>query len=84
MTASGALRKPMMRSVSRTWWQAPWWATAAVIALVAFGARLWPVLAGGGLRGLGNYDDGVYFGSAVAFVHGQMPYRDFLLLHPRA
>jgi len=35
-----------------------------------------------GLRGYHGYDDGVYFSSAVAFVHGLLPYRDFLLLHP--
>jgi alpha-1,2-mannosyltransferase len=37
---------------------------------------------GGGFYGLGNYDDGVYFAAAVALVHGELPYRDFLLLHP--
>lgn len=52
------------------------------IAAVTFVARLVPVLRGGGLLGLGNYDDGVYYGAATGLVHGRMPYRDFLLLHP--
>lgn len=54
----------------------------AGIAGIAFGMRLWPVLTGGGLYGRGNYDDGVYYTAAAGFVHGLMPYRDFLLLHP--
>ena len=58
------------------------WHLAPAIVAVAFAARLLPVLQGGGLRGINNYDAGVYFGSAVALVHGRLPYRDFLLLHP--
>ncbi len=54
---------------------------AGIVAL-AFLVRLVPVLATGGLHGDFTYDDGVYFGSAVALVHGRIPYRDFLLLHP--
>ena len=54
---------------------------AGLIGL-AFLIRLVPVLRGGGLYSLIDYDDGVYFGSAVALVHGRIPYRDFLLLHP--
>ena len=34
------------------------------------------------MYGLGNYDDGVYYSAATALVHGQLPYRDFLLLQP--
>ncbi|MGZ4610683.1 MAG: glycosyltransferase 87 family protein [Actinomycetes bacterium] len=55
---------------------------AACIGLLAFVARLLPVLAGGGLTGVLAYDDGVYFGGAEAFVFGRLPYRDFVLLHP--
>ena len=57
------------------------WAMAAIFAL-AVAARLLPVVGGGGLGGLGNLDDGVHFAAALGFVHGLMPYRDFLLLHP--
>ncbi|MFL5778400.1 MAG: hypothetical protein ACJ761_05610 [Chloroflexota bacterium] len=52
------------------------------LALLAFVVRLVPVLRGGGLVGMIDHDDGVYFGSAVALVHGRIAYRDFLLLHP--
>ncbi|MFP5346479.1 MAG: glycosyltransferase 87 family protein [Actinomycetes bacterium] len=54
----------------------------ALVVVVAFTARLAPVLAGGGLRGTGTYDDGVYFTAALALVHGRLPYGQFVLLHP--
>jgi len=53
-----------------------------MIVVVAFIVRAVPVLRGAGLDGYLGYDDGVYFASAVAFVHGVVPYRDFLMLHP--
>ena len=59
-----------------------WLWVAGPVGVVAFAARLVPVLRGGGLFGLGNYDDGVYFAAAVGLAHGLLPYRDFLLLHP--
>jgi alpha-1,2-mannosyltransferase len=58
------------------------WTMAIGIAAIAFVFRLVPVLRGGGLFGLGNYDDGVYYAAATAIAHGLLPYQDFLLLHP--
>jgi alpha-1,2-mannosyltransferase len=52
------------------------------IGIVAFLVRLVFVLRGGGLHGLGSYDDGVYYAAADALVHGRIPYRDFLLIQP--
>lgn len=52
------------------------------IVVLAFLVRLVPVLVRGSLYGSFSYDDGVYFGAALALVHGIVPYRDFLLLHP--
>jgi alpha-1,2-mannosyltransferase len=60
------------------------WMWAIAIAAIAFVIRLVPVLRGGGLFGIGNYDDGVYYAAATGLVHGQLPYQDFLLLHPPA
>jgi hypothetical protein len=54
----------------------------ALIGVVAFAARLHAMLAGGGLGGISNYDDGVYFAAAESLVSGRLPYRDFVLLHP--
>jgi alpha-1,2-mannosyltransferase len=58
------------------------WLALLGIVVVAFLARSVPVLRGGGLQGDLGYDDGVYFASAVAFVHGLLAYREFLMLHP--
>jgi len=57
------------------------WLVPAV-ALLAFVARLLPMLRGGGLGGSDGYDDSVYYAAATALVHGRMPYDDFVLLHP--
>jgi alpha-1,2-mannosyltransferase len=58
------------------------WAVAAAVAGLALLVR-WHVVGGAvGVRGYHGYDDGVYFASAVALVHGRLPYGDFLLLHP--
>jgi uncharacterized membrane protein len=59
-----------------------WWLLVTGVAGVALTVRLLAVLRGGGLYGLGDYDDGVYYSAAVGLVHGRLPYRDFLLLHP--
>jgi hypothetical protein len=63
----------------------PGWGLVAGLAAVfcvAFAARLVPLLRGGGLHAMGNYDDGVHYAAAMGLVHGRLPYRDFLLLHP--
>jgi alpha-1,2-mannosyltransferase len=54
----------------------------AVVAVVAFTARIWVVLRGDGFHSLTGYDQGVYYAAADAFVHGRAPYEGFLLLHP--
>jgi alpha-1,2-mannosyltransferase len=61
------------------------WLTVGGLGLVfcvALAARLIPLLRGGGLHAMGNYDDGVHYAAAMGLVHGLLPYRDFLLLHP--
>jgi alpha-1,2-mannosyltransferase len=58
------------------------WLMAIAIAAIAFVFRLVPVMRGGGLFGLGDYDDGVYYAASTGIAHGLLPYRDFLLLHP--
>ncbi|MEZ0447503.1 glycosyltransferase family 39 protein [Cellulomonas sp. ICMP 17802] len=58
------------------------WLVTAVVAVLAVAVR-WRLVGGAqGLRSYHGYDDGVYFASAMSFVHGAVPYRDFLLLHP--
>ena len=60
-----------------------WWLPVVVgTGVVAFLARLLPTLRGGGLSGLGVYDDGVYYAAAASLVAGRVPYEQFVLLHP--
>lgn len=54
----------------------------AGIVLLAFVVRLAPVLRGGGPFGIFDYDDAVWFGSALAMLGGRIPYQDFLLVQP--
>lgn len=44
--------------------------------------RLFRYLHAGARTGVTGYDDGVYFGAAVRLVHGSLPYRDFVFVHP--
>jgi alpha-1,2-mannosyltransferase len=53
----------------------------AVFAL-ALSARLCVVFTSGGLQGNYGYDASVYYAAADGLVHGRLPYRDFVLLHP--
>ena len=59
-----------------------WVVVAVLVAVVALALRLVPVLRGGGLFGLTGYDGGVYYAAAAGLAHGQVPYVDYLLLHP--
>ncbi|MGI8459717.1 MAG: glycosyltransferase 87 family protein [Propionibacteriaceae bacterium] len=59
-----------------------WPVLAVGVVGLALASRLIPLLRGGGLLGLGNYDDGVHYASAAGLVRGLLPYRDFLLLQP--
>lgn len=49
---------------------------------IALAARLAMVLTSGGLQGNYGYDASVYYAAADGLVHGRLPYRDFVLLHP--
>ncbi len=62
-------------------------AAAAVPGLVALGVCVFQLFLPNDLFGFHNstgnpYDDGVYLGAALRLVHGVLPYRDFVLLHP--
>jgi hypothetical protein len=53
------------------------------VGLLAFAVRFGVVLfSNGGPDGIFGYDSGVYYSAADALIHGRVPYRDFILLHP--
>jgi hypothetical protein len=54
------------------------WALAAVSA----GLGLFQLLRAGGAHSVLEYDDGVWFGSALRLADGALPYRDFVLDQP--
>ncbi len=58
--------------------------TAVIMAVAgAFGLLLLlQSLLHGRLTGINEYDDGVYFGSALQLIHGVLPYRSFVFLQP--
>jgi alpha-1,2-mannosyltransferase len=57
-------------------------AVISAAALLALALRGYELARPGHLLGVGDYDDGTDFGSAILFVHGVLPYRDFVTLHP--
>lgn len=57
-------------------------AVAAVVLGVGFLVRFALLVRGGGLLGIGAYDDGVYYSAAAQLLHGHLPYRDYLFVQP--
>ena len=53
-----------------------------VVFAVAFALRLLVPLTSRGLVGNYSYDASVYYSAGAALIHGRVPYRDFILLHP--
>ncbi len=56
--------------------------TVLAVAALAMALRLGTLIATGHLAGSWEYDDAVYFGTAIRLVHGILPYRDFALIQP--
>lgn len=54
----------------------------AVVAVVAVVVRAAPLLRPGALTSVLDYDEAVAFTAATRLLHGEMPYRDFVLVHP--
>jgi hypothetical protein len=50
--------------------------------LLALALRAYQLARPGHLLGVGDYDDGADFGSAVLLIHGVLPYRDFIIVQP--
>jgi alpha-1,2-mannosyltransferase len=73
-------RRRMPAALAATW-------PALVAALVALGICGYQLTRPHALAGVHGYtgygyDDGVYLGIAVRLVHGVLPYRDYVFLHP--
>lgn len=57
-------------------------AVIAVVMVVALFYRLAPLLGSGTLGGFRGYDDSVHYSAAVHLLAGDLPYRDFVFVHP--
>jgi hypothetical protein len=57
-------------------------AAIVVFTLFALGLRCYEAAQPGHLLGVGDYDDGADFGSALRLIHGVLPYRDFIIVQP--
>jgi len=65
-------------------WTRPAPVTAAIVIMTALGLalRLYQLSRPDYLIGVTEYDDGTDFGSAVLLIHGDLPYRDFIMVQP--
>jgi hypothetical protein len=57
-------------------------AVITVATLLALALRAYQFARPGHLLGVGDYDEGADFGSAILMVHGVLPYRDFVTVQP--
>jgi alpha-1,2-mannosyltransferase len=63
-------------------WLTPAGVAILVATVIGLALRLLQLTRPGHLLGVTEYDDGVYFGSAIRLVNGVMPYKDFVLVQP--
>ena len=65
-------------------WTRPDPVTAAIVVLTALAValRLYQLSRPDYLIGVTEYDDGTDFGSAILLIHGDLPYRDFIMVQP--
>jgi alpha-1,2-mannosyltransferase len=54
----------------------------SMVFMVAMATRLSVPLFGGGFDGGYKYDAPVYYSAGMGLIHGRLPYRDFVLVHP--
>ncbi|WP_375502071.1 glycosyltransferase family 39 protein [uncultured Jatrophihabitans sp.] len=74
--------RPADRRAGTSWWRLSPAVAQLAVFLIAVAARVAVIVRHGALHGNFGYDAGVYFAAGDAFVHGRLPYRDFMLIHP--
>ncbi len=65
-------------------WTRPGPVTAAIVVItaLALALRFYQLSRPDYLIGVTEYDDGTDFGSAILLIHGDLPYRDFIMVQP--
>jgi hypothetical protein len=75
-------RSPFGAARLRAYWLTPPGIVMLVATVLAVVIRLFTLTRAGYLRGITEYDDGVYIGGALRLVEGQLPYKDFAFIQP--
>lgn len=65
-----------------SWPRLPHAAVVFIVAAVALCTRLVPLVSSGALGGFRGYDDSVHYSAAMHLLAGDLPYRDFVFVHP--
>ncbi len=79
---SAAARLSRLRGARLPFSLTPAGAVVVVATLVALAIRGVQLAQPGHLLGVGDYDDGADFGSALRLIQGVLPYRDFIIVQP--
>lgn len=80
--AAGSWRSAAAASRRLPFSLTPVGAVIAATTLLALALRGYQLARPGHLLGVGDYDDGADFGSALQLIHGVLPYRDFVIVQP--
>jgi hypothetical protein len=75
-------RSPFGAARLRAYWLTAPGIVMLVATVIAIGIRLFTLTRPGYLRGITEYDDGVYIGGALRLIEGQLPYKDFAMVQP--
>jgi alpha-1,2-mannosyltransferase len=80
--AAGASRSAAAPTPRLPFGLTPVGAVIGAATLLALGLRGYQLARTGHLLGVGDYDDGADFGSALRLIDGVLPYRDFIIVQP--
>jgi alpha-1,2-mannosyltransferase len=75
-------RSPFGAARLRAYWLTAPGIVMLVATVLAIAIRLFTLTRPGYLRGITEYDDGVYIGGALRLIEGQLPYKDFAFVQP--
>ena len=75
-------RSPVGAARLRDYWLTAPGIVMLIATVLAIGIRLFTLTRPGYLRGITEYDDGVYLGGALRLIEGQLPYKDFAFVQP--
>ena len=75
-------RSPFGAARLRAYWLTAPGIVMLIATVLAVAIRLFTLTRPGYLRGITEYDDGVYLGGALRLIEGQLPYKDFAFIQP--